>query len=87
MLLTPSPSIHSAFMRFEFDAVFLDRELRVIKLVERIRPWRAHSAKRARNVLELAAGEIQRRGVQLGDVLKVEAHGGTAPLTATAEAR
>jgi uncharacterized protein len=78
MLLTPSPSIHSAFMRFEFDAVFLDRDLRVVKLVERIRPWRAHSAKRARNVLELAAGEIEHRGVQVGDILKVQASGAPA---------
>lgn len=69
MLLEPSPSIHSAFMRFEFDAIFLDRELTVLKVAERVRPWRAHSARRARKVLELAAGEVERRGVEVGDVL------------------
>jgi hypothetical protein len=59
-------------MRFEFDAVFLDRDLKVVKVVERIRPFRAHSAKRARKVLELAAGEAGRRGLQVGDTLAIE---------------
>jgi uncharacterized membrane protein (UPF0127 family) len=69
MLLEPAPSIHSAFMRFEFDAVFLDRELEVLRVVERIRPFRAYSVRHARKVLELAAGEAGRRGVQVGDTL------------------
>jgi uncharacterized membrane protein (UPF0127 family) len=69
MLIDPAPSIHSAFMRFEFDAVFLDRDLQVLKIVEGIRPFRAHAARHARKVLELAAGEARRRGVQVGDVL------------------
>lgn len=72
MLIEPAPSIHSAFMRFEFDAVFLDRGLQVIKISERIPPWRARSAKHSRSVLELAAGEIERRGVQIGDILVVD---------------
>ena len=71
ILLTPSPSIHSAFMRFEFDAVFLDRNMRVLRLVERLPAWRARSAKGGRSVLELAAGEIQARGLQVGDELAV----------------
>jgi uncharacterized membrane protein (UPF0127 family) len=73
MLITPAPSIHSAFMRFDFDAIFLDREMQVVKLAERIPPWRARAAKQAKSVLELASGEIERRGVQVGDVLAVKA--------------
>ena len=72
MLIDPAPSIHSAFMRFEFDAVFLDRDLKVLKIVEGIRPFRAHGARHARKVLELAAGEARRRGVQVGDVLALQ---------------
>ena len=72
LLLTPAPSIHSAFMKFDFDAVFLDREMQVVRTAERIPPWRARSAKRARSVLELASGEVERRGVQVGDVLVLQ---------------
>jgi uncharacterized protein len=71
MLLTPAPSIHTAFMRFPIDALFLDRELRVIKIVEKLGPWRVASKARARAVLELAAGESARSGVMVGDVLEL----------------
>jgi uncharacterized membrane protein (UPF0127 family)/CheY-like chemotaxis protein len=67
MLLQPAPSIHTAFMRFRLDAIFLDRNFTVIKTAERIRPFRAVSARRARSVLELPAGEIANRGVEVGD--------------------
>ena len=69
MLLQPSPSIHTSFLRFPIDVVFLDRNLRVIKLVEHLPPWHAASAIDGRSALELAAGEIVRRNVQVGDQL------------------
>lgn len=72
LLLQPSPSIHSAFMRFEFDAVFIDRDLKVVRLAERVPRWRTRTAKHARSVLELSAGEIERRGVRVGDQLAVD---------------
>ena len=69
MLFRRESSIHSAFMRFQFDAVFMDRELRVVGLSERIPPWRVRGARGAHNILELAAGEISRTGVAIGDQL------------------
>ncbi len=69
MLFRGESSIHSAFMRFQFDAIFMDRELRVVGVAEQIPAWRVRSARGARNVLELAAGEISRTGVQVGDQL------------------
>jgi uncharacterized protein len=69
MLLQPSPSIHTAFMRFPIDVVFLDRNLRVIKLVEHLPPWHTASAMEGRSTLELSSGEIARRRVQVGDQL------------------
>lgn len=77
MLFRGESSIHSAFMRFRFDAVFMDRELRVVGLAERIPPWRVRGARGARNVLELAAGEIARSGVTIGDQL-AEVESGSA---------
>ena len=77
MLFRGESSIHSAFMRFRFDAIFMDRELRVVGLAADIPPWRARAARGARNVLELAAGEIARTGVAVGDQLaEVEVEGG-----------
>jgi uncharacterized membrane protein (UPF0127 family) len=71
LLLRPAPSIHTAFMRFPIDALFLDRELRVLQIVERLRPWRVASKRGARAVLELSAGESARRDVRVGDRLEL----------------
>jgi uncharacterized protein len=71
MLLQPAPSIHTAFMHFTIDAVFMDGTLRVKKIVRGLRPWRVASARRAWGVLEVAEGEVERRGVALGDQLGV----------------
>jgi uncharacterized protein len=69
MLLRPAASIHTAFMRFPIDAVFLDREHVVVGIERDLRPWRAAARKRAHSVLELAAGECDRRGLREGDAL------------------
>ena len=71
VLLRPAASVHTWFMRFPIDVVFLDRDLRVTKVVERLAPWRVASARGARAVLELQAGECDRRGVRPGDRLFV----------------
>ena len=72
ILLRPASSIHTAFMRFAIDAVFLDRELRVTRVVERVAPWRMAAARGSRSVLELPAGEADRRSLQPGDLLRWE---------------
>ncbi len=71
LLLRPAPSVHTWFMRFPIDVVFLDRELRVMSVRSDVRPWRMASQRRARAVLELATGEAERRGVATGDELRL----------------
>jgi uncharacterized membrane protein (UPF0127 family) len=70
LLLRPSPSIHTCFMRFPIDAVFLDRELRVVSVRSRLAAWRFAGQRGARSVLELPAGEAARRGVVPGARLR-----------------
>lgn len=69
MLLQPAPSIHTAFMSFPIDVVFLDRNFRVTKLVPELAAWRTASSLDARSTLEIAAGELKRRRVEVGDQL------------------
>jgi uncharacterized membrane protein (UPF0127 family) len=71
LLLRPAGSIHTFFMRFPIDAVFLDGGLRVLGISDDIRPWRAASKRGARAVLELPAGESARRGLEAGDTLSI----------------
>ncbi len=66
LLLRPAPSIHTWFMRFPIDAVFLDADLRVLGIRPELRPWRFAGRRRTRAVLELAGGEAQRLGLEAG---------------------
>lgn len=76
LLLQPAGSVHTAFMRFPIDAVFLDDDGRVLRVAADLRPWRAAGCRGARAVLELSSGESERRGVRPGDrLVPVEAEG------------
>lgn len=72
LLLRPGGSIHMFFMRFPIDAVFLDGDLRVLRVAADLRPWRMASRRGAKAVLELPAGRCARVGVAEGDVLVLE---------------
>jgi uncharacterized protein len=69
LLIAKTSSIHTFFMRFPMDAVFLDKQLRVRAVVPAIRPFRVSWRPGARSVLELAAGEAARAGIQEGSRL------------------
>jgi uncharacterized membrane protein (UPF0127 family) len=71
LMLRPASAIHTSFMRFPIDAVFLDDELRVLRVREGLRPWRAAAAPGATAVLELAAGQAARNGLAPGARLDV----------------
>ena len=71
-LLIRTWSIHMFFMRFAIDAVFLDRDRRVVRVVENLGPWKTASCRGAREVVELAAGEAAARGLSVGDRLVLE---------------
>jgi uncharacterized membrane protein (UPF0127 family) len=67
LLIRPTAAIHTCFMRFPIDAVFLTRDLVVVGVEPDLRPWRFAARRGAKAVLELAAGECRRRGIQRGE--------------------
>jgi uncharacterized protein len=71
LLIRPTGAIHTWFMRFPIDAVFLDRELVVVDVVSDLRPWRFAGRRGAKAVLELAAGESGRLGIRAGERLRL----------------
>lgn len=66
LLLVPCSNIHTGFMRFEIDAVFVDREGTVLAVFPALRPWRAAFARGAHACLELPGGEASRAGLVVG---------------------
>jgi uncharacterized protein len=66
--IVPCNSIHSIGMKFIFDAVFLDKNLRVVHLVREMKPWRISKIVfSAHSVLELPPGLIARTATAIGD--------------------
>jgi uncharacterized membrane protein (UPF0127 family) len=71
--IKPCNSIHSFAMKFVFDAVFLDKDLRVVHLMSEMLPWKTSKLVfAAKSVLELPAGAIARSGTQLGDQFEMQ---------------
>ena len=73
LLIAPCASIHTLFMRFRIDVVFLSRELRVVRAISGLHPWRATRFHRgAAMAVELPEGTVARTGTREGDVLELE---------------
>jgi uncharacterized membrane protein (UPF0127 family) len=66
LLLCPAASIHTCFMSYPIDVVFLDAHGRVLSVHRAIPPWRVRVQRGARAALELRAGEATRLGIEPG---------------------
>jgi uncharacterized membrane protein (UPF0127 family) len=71
MIIAPCNAIHTFFMRFTIDVVFVNRQGEVLKLVPNLRPWRVGISLGAFAAIELSAGSIGRAEIQKGDRLAV----------------
>lgn len=71
--LRPCNGVHTFWMFFAIDVIFLDREMRIVRLVENLRPFRVtrpHLS--ARSVIEMPAHSISNLGLRVGDILVAE---------------
>lgn len=72
ILILPCNSVHTLFMRFTIDVLFLDERMAVLRTLPSLKPYRISPIVRgAHSVLELAEGEIERKGIEVGDLLEV----------------
>jgi uncharacterized membrane protein (UPF0127 family) len=72
--IVPCESVHSFFMKFAIDLVYLDRDKKVRKVRHRMAPWRLSACLTAHSILELPAGTVATSGTQAGDQLEIEEH-------------
>ena len=72
LIIIPCKSIHMFFMRFPIDVVFVDKELKVVGMVENIQPFRlSPTYRKAGFAIELAVGSVQRLQIQIGDSIQI----------------
>jgi uncharacterized membrane protein (UPF0127 family) len=68
LLIDPCSSVHTMFMRFPIDVVYLSKENAVVKIAPSLGAWRASlGGKGAHRVLEMPAGAAARTGLEVGD--------------------
>ena len=68
--IRPCESVHTFWMRFPIDLVYLDRKNRIKKLVSAVPPWRISVCLSAYSIIELPAGTIRETQTQPGDTLE-----------------
>lgn len=78
LLIDPCGSIHMFFMRIPLDVLYVDREHRVVRAQQAIKPWRIGPlyTRGAAYVIELPVGTIERSGSAVGDQLQIAANRG-----------
>ena len=62
LVLTPCRSVHTWFMPYAIDIVFIDRAGRVLRVAADVAPWRVVSCGASHAVLELRSGEASHYG-------------------------
>ena len=70
--IVPCESVHTFFMKFPIDLLYLDRHHKVRKARSAVRPWRLSACLLAHSVLELPAGTVKQSGTQAGDELVID---------------
>ena len=71
--IIPCESVHTFFMKFPIDLVYLDRERRIKKTRNAVGPWRLSACFSAHSILELPAGTIRETQTERGDTLEIAA--------------
>lgn len=69
LLIEPCASVHTCFMGYALDLVFLDRGNRVLGWREHLPPWRAAGLRGAHATLELPAGSLHTLVLEIGQQL------------------
>ncbi len=70
--IVPCEAVHTFWMRFPIDLVYIDRKRRIVKTRNSVPAWRLSAALTAHSVLELPAGTIRETHSARGDTLEFE---------------
>ena len=69
--IIPCESVHTFFMKFSIDLVYIDRKNVVRKVCRNVRPWRLSACLTAHSIIELPVGTIDRSHTAPGDQIEI----------------
>ena len=70
--IVPCESVHTFFMKFPIDLIYLDKQRKVVKVRHAVPAWRLSACLSAHSILELPAGTAKESGTLPGDELSIE---------------
>jgi uncharacterized protein len=68
--IVPCESVHTFFMKFPIDLVYIDRKKKVKKVRSNVPPWRLSACLSAHSIIELPAGTVHSTQTAPGDLLE-----------------
>jgi uncharacterized membrane protein (UPF0127 family) len=71
IILAPSNGIHTFFMKFPIDVMFVSRDGRILRICQDLPAWRIRFALKAFAVIEFPAGVSSRSNTQVSDILQL----------------
>jgi hypothetical protein len=75
LVIMPCRSIHTMFMAFPIDVIYVDAEHRIVDIELDLQPWKLSlPRRRSHYVIELPAGTVISTGTAVGDHLSLENH-------------
>lgn len=73
LIIRPCCSIHTFFMRFDIDVLFVNKKNKIIALYKNVKPWKILPIHITSNyVIELPAGKILSKNINKGDIITLE---------------
>jgi uncharacterized membrane protein (UPF0127 family) len=72
LLIPDCRIVHTFFMRFPIDLVYLDGENCVVRIVRKVQPWGFSACWQAQSVLEMPAEWAAKSSLRTGDRLRFE---------------
>ena len=70
--IKPCESVHTFFMKFAIDLVYIDKKNKVRKVRHAVPPWRLSACLTAHSILELPAGAARQSATEAGDQLAID---------------
>ncbi len=88
LIIDPSMGVHTWFMTYPIDVIYVDDNDRVVDLDEDMLPWRMGRIRfKSSYVIELAVGAIRTSRTEIGDQLRIEQSLGRGAAYAIARGR
>ncbi len=70
--IVPCEAVHTFWMRFPLDLVYLNKSHRIVKVRRNVGPWRISACLRAHSVIEFASGSVHDENACPGDLLSIQ---------------